>query len=903
MVGENNIDIQVMTYGVAVHGDTDSGWKTTGFTPGLDEATSLKLETLTSVGEISEAWAGIFGHGFAYYGGMKDEDRAVFALFYRSPVKSARGRHFVPRIVLTMPFRDYVEELQCDPDILFELLIKYKNEKAPEICEIEPMTLDPFYDVLSLPARTLEKQLQPLTQAINAGTVKREFLIDFLTAVLRPQPHNTLIWGGEKPDSPLILSTIFLLPPILRRFITFCTSVESPRVGDFRIKIIKDPVSPGDNSFAVMKENMFTVSKSRISFSTQLPEIIVDEFMSPNSAGIMNLKEMHRFIQSKFEVEPGTDFMEILRKIEVLTALYLLRKQVISTSQPHEVYKRLLEYASNLKTLREAKIQVEESDFIAQQFERGVLEIKREDQVDDVLEITEVLQQLVRLLPDLEKAEIQRLSDALFAKGSKFSLTIFLSLLEAFYIIPSLKETIASELFNKLKLKYDPNWEESFQLLTMVQDDAQCKQLKEKNKKLYNQLKKQPGIDYFIDLLSLLSPSKKLNKNLVTAACKKIEKVGDEDKDKIHKITYFGLQRLGEFEPGVNHFPLLLIAARSYAFTSSLGTEAQLEFQTQFKQQFSQVCNLEIGQQKKKLPQKIINKIGAVDHPFANQLEAIMRQSDFSRNLAACSHLLLPKGGAAPFADKEDISRLLRQFDDDKSFKHQRYLSTAAVQLIIGRKTPPPSTLYAGYLDYLENKKTMDDTDIQNVTAILTSDPSPMATPRNLLDTLNLAFSSRSEQSLSRFIRFLLSVAKKYARDYRYISTIDTPFSMSVNENWKPSKCEELREIYQAVYDGFGKSVGNRILWLGIQRLPETERMKYLITVLTEFFDEFSITGREDLEYFKDLLNYIENGNPETLSMLMEINAELLELKEGKDAIENSIDNIKALLKKLKKFR
>lgn len=907
MQTENNINVQLVTYGVAVHGDTDSGWKITGFTPGLGPEKSLKLATFTSVGEISETWARVFEHGFGYFGRLPEEDRAIFALFYRSQVKSARGRHFVPRIVLSIPYSDYVDKLNSDPEILFQYLVKYKEEKAPVQCDREPMELKPFYHISPSP-RTPGEQLHPLNRAIDSGAVTREFLVDFLTAILRPEHHCTLVWGGEKPDVQLVLSMIFLLPPTLRQFITFCTSVENPRVGNFRIKIIKEPVAPENNTFVVMKDNRFTIRKSPISFETQIPEILVEELISPGKTGtdVFALSEIQQFIESKLEADPviSMNFKRILKNGGLLAELYFLRKQVKISCHPGGILTHLLKYFSKLETLREEKVLEnqhsleEERQFVVNQFARVVQEIKNETQMETV---KAELQKLAKKLPGLKEPE--KLSETLFTKGEELPLKAFLPILKACYSIPALKETIDLELFKQLKLKHTPGWKESFKLVTMIRNASQCYDLKTKNKKLYDRLKKQPGIDYFIDLLLLSFPSQKLDENLFNGACKKVEQIGKEHKDKIFVILLFVFKRLKQFDPGLYHFYFLSAAAYSYKFINKIFIFAkqEQEFKKQFSLRLYQVCNLKLDQDGEEHLKKICDTISEVDPSFAERLEIIGKQAIFSRHLEECNHLL--GGRDRPiFREKGDLYRFLRQLDKNKVSRFHPYLSTAGLHLIIGNNRPPAPTLYADYLDYLKQKEEFDDIDMQNIIGILIDKPSPIDYT-HLLETLTLAFSRRSEQSLSlaRFVSFLLNLAKDYEKgEGQNLVKIENTFITTVKDKWKPNTCDEVREIYQAVNRGLGKSLGDRILWSGFSKLSNKERMKYFTRVLNEYFNEFSLISRDDWAYLKELLEWIDS---EDIWNLMYIQDELNKIKEEKDTIENNMEKIKTLLKKLKKIK
>lgn len=907
MQNENNMNADLITFGVAVHGDTDSGWKVTGFTSGLDPEKSLKLATFTSVGEISETWARVFEHGFGYFGRQPEEDRAVFALFYRSQAKSARGRHFVPRIVLSIPYSDYVDKLHSDPEILFQCLVKYKNEKAPVQCDKEPLELEPFYHIPPS-SRTLEEQLLPLNKAIESGIVTPEFLIDFLTAVLRPEPHFTLVWGGENPDAQLVLSMIFLLPPTLRQFITFCTSVENPRVGNFRIKIIKEPVSPGNNTFAVMKDKSFTIRKSPLPFDTPIPKTLVEELISPGKTGtdVSALAEIHRFFEAALAAEPGTivNFKHSLTNTGILAELYLLKKQVKTSTQPDIILTQLQQYCIKLQTLQEEQVLENqqaleaERQFLVNQFARVVREIKSEAQIEAV---KDELQKLAKKLPALKEKEPGKLSQTLFKKGEELPLKAFLPILKAFYSIPALKEAIDLELFKQLKLEHDPGWEEAFELVTMIRNAAQCNDLKTVNKKLYQQLKQQPGIDYFIDLLLLSFPSQKLDSHLFKGVCKKVEQIGMEHKGNIFIILLFVFKRLEQFEPGLHHLYFLLAAAHSYKFINKIPIFAkrEQEFQEQFKQRLYQVCNLELDQEGEEQLKEIYDTISEFDPPFAKQLMVIGKQAIFSRRLEECNHLL--KGEDRPlFKEEGDLYRFLQQLDKNKVSRYHRYLSTAGLHLIIGNNRPPGPILYADYLDYIKQKEELDDIDIQNIIGILFNNDSPIDYT-HLLETLTLAFSRRPEYSPARFVSFLLNLAKNYERgEGQDIIKIENTFIRTVKDNWKPNTCDEVRETYQAVNRGLGKSLGDRILRIGFSRLSRNERIKYFTRILIEFFNEISRISLDDWASLRELLEWIDTDDS---WKLMYVNDELIKIKEEKDTIENSMEQIKALLKKLKKIK
>jgi hypothetical protein len=907
-----NIDTQLITYGVAVHGETDSGWKITGLSPGMDPQESLKLINITSVGEISETWAKEFENGFGYFGRMAEGDRAIFALYYRSKIKSARGRHFVPRIVLSIPYRDYVEKLKCDHSVLFDLLAKYKEEKAPVECSGTPGTLPPLNEIQAEPEKTIKEQMQPLIEAVKNGMLNRELLINFVTALLYPEPHATLVWSGEKPDTPLILSTLFLLPVNLRQFVTFCTSVENPNVGNPRLKIIRKPASLENNTFLHMTENRFILKKSpKPALITELPALIVDDFMQQIEANTNGIEEMQLFVDEKIQQEtPGlmeVNYKKRLIKNEVLAKLFHLRKEMKLPAPPDKPNKmlKLLKYRSQLETIRieylfdNTQILEQELRFVVEQFEIGILEIENEKQFKY---IHDELTLLAHALPALSEEEQDALTNSLYATAEKVSLKTFFELYNILATIPALKKNIDANFFAKLNPKKIHGWQETFQLLTMVEEYEQFSALKN-NEELYNQLPKPPIFNFFMTLLILFFHAKSKNDNSLKTLYGNLRSLQEDDKEKLFKVMTFGFKRLEKIDAGEYNYPFLMVAAHSFLYIKETTTdEQQKEYSRRFIQCFNQLCTSAPTPKLDEQIKNIIDKAQATAPSIASQLKRSNRQADFSHHLAECYKQL--STDASPFKEQGDTRRFLQQLDENKVSKYNLHLSTAALQVIMGQKALPAATVYRDYLAYLHRKKKMDDTDIINIKVILNNDPSPMSYPDLLLSTLKFAFFHRSERMLSQFVSFLFDMAKIYAKGkMTYIGNIEREFLKAIRENWRPSTAEEVIDIYRAVRDGLGKSFEDSILRIGLNSLPEDERMKCLSTSLNEIFNNLSLLIQDDRQNFERLISYIENANPATHSTLQYIYGDLTEISNNKDTIEKSIDKIKTLFKKLKKIK
>jgi hypothetical protein len=898
-----------MTYGVAVHGETDSGWRVTGFSKGLPPHIVPELESLTSVGEISETWAADFENGLAYFGRFEEDDRAIFALFYRSRVESARGRYFVPRIVLSIPYQDYIDKLKCDPFTLFELLIRYKEEKAPVICEKEPVVLQDFYDILPIPARSLDQQLLPLSEALDRHLFDHEYVSGFLTSVLRPEPHMTLVWRGNNPDPNLTLAMISLLPAHLRRFITFCTSVENPRVGNLRVKIIKNPVDPGDNSFVMMKENSFKVNQSPLPFETSLPAILVDLLDEHTTTGTAALADMHRFIDSTFETDgwQQSDFNETLEKTETLAQLYLMKKQVIESMQTDVKLYGLLQYHSQLQILEEENILKTQQTldevrrFTVDQFELAVMEIETGVQLKMA---ADALRLLAQALPQLHEDDRRRFSGTLLDKGNQLPLGSLLWLAKIFNTIPSLNDIIALELAEKLTLHHISGWEESFQLISWLAQEDRLQTLKNRNKNLFSLLKELPVIDFVFDLLLLLSPSRKLNVYSMNGLRLKLQNVDDEYVDKLYTILRTGFLLSGDQDKtGAHTAAFLWIAAHSYTRMFSIGVDTLQDFRETFTQHFRRVIRFNLDSSWNKKTMEIPGIVNTGDPDFAARLEVIINQENFRRLLLGCGKKLKEDSGTAPFIERQDVQQFFILMDENRSSIDYPSLSTAAIHMILDANTLSTATVYGGYLDYLKRKRTLNKSDIRNMKAILISDPTPLRHPRYLLDSLILGFNGCSGQPLVLLVVFLLDVAKEFAADsQRYTGSIDFSLRETVKERWRPSSVQEVREIYSAVYHCLGKSIAGWFLWHGAEQLPEVEKMKLLADAVNELFDEFSMLNRKESQYYNDLLNYIGSDSPSTHPVLIGIGEVLIDIRSKKDDYEKYLDRIKNLLKQIKKY-
>jgi hypothetical protein len=359
----HNISARWLTYGIVVQDNEDSGWKITGKSPGLLDEKCYRLEAFTSAGQASETWAQIFENGYGYFGKLEDE--AVFAHFYRSDVKSARGRYFVPRSILLLPIQEYINRLQCNPLIVFAELSKHKGTSTGNITEVTQLA------PLQIPVPPGEHEITPVSAALE--NIPGKLLIDTLCCLLQPEPLETIIWSGEKPETEILFSLLFLLPLTLRKFVTFCTCVENPENPGPRVKIVKDlPTNFKNNSLIIIKDKKIELRWKRTHWETPLPGILVNAFKQGG-----NLNTLHHLIDS----EPGllyeTNFEAALRQTERLSQRLNQKSRIEAATDPKTKYRELIAFGTGLKNIEE------EREFIVAQMEKSLPGFKTAESPDN----------------------------------------------------------------------------------------------------------------------------------------------------------------------------------------------------------------------------------------------------------------------------------------------------------------------------------------------------------------------------------------------------------------------------------------------------------------------------------------------------------------------------------------
>lgn len=834
---DNNIPARWMTHGIIVQGSEDSGWKITGKSTGFLEEKCYQLVQFTSAGQVSENWAEIFQDGYGYFG-IKEND-AVFAHFYRSDVPSARGRYFVPRSILLIPYTQYIHELQCDPVIVFEELKKHKPTSAGPIDKV--IQLAP----IQIPPKTGPEIPFQLAQLKN---IDEKPLIDFLTCILQPQSPGTIIWGGEKPDSEFLFSLLLLLPRTLRQLITFCTCVESPLDVGVRVKIVKDlALYHEDSSLIIIKDKKIDIREKRIHRQTLLPEILVKEFKKEIEA----LNKLHREIDTKTALLQETDLEKALKLTERMIDHIGLKRQIDAIPDAQTKYQALIDGVTGFKT------DPQDREFMLEQIQKGMREIKPNERAAIQKQLAQLLQELDPIRP----AEVEGLTK-IFRQSIEIASTPGqLPLLKLYISIPVLKEAITSVLFEKLTLEKTPGWEQAFEILALIQNKTQLDQL-EKNAPLLTQLKQHKEAELFFVLLELIVTGKEPPWELLESYDDKIQ--GHRISDILnHGFNYF--ENFKEERQRLLFF--LMMAACMYRYIQELPQKQQKElFETSFTNAFSRAIFFKAGEKAGNIIDGIHRKIESINPGFAKRLEAVLNRRKLIEHMAGLTKVM-NREGVLSFAGSEDAAVFFRLLDSrDHQAEQSLNLVSLFFEIALHFRVIPAAILLPAYIKYLQEKQHPTGEDVQILMAALTKDPSPLEKSSFFRKVYKMVLTRTQGESLTRNLHILFILAKKFIREnpQGIQNEIDRDVVKKMEENWQPQGIEEVREIYQAVSSCFDIIVVQRILGIGLSRCIKSESGKQKVLDLVKDVRLLAAMAGSD-DPFEMLLNNIKdsiNQNP-----------------------------------------
>lgn len=838
---DNNILARWMTYGIVVRDNEDSGWQITGRSPGLLDERCYQLEAFTSAGQVSENWANIFGNGYGYFGEFKND--AVFAHFYRSDIKSARGRYFVPRSILLIPYKEYIDKLHCDPITVFKELKKHKPgsyRDISEAIELAPIKIPVPETRIEFPLTALEKI--PGTQ-----------LMDFLSCVLQPEPLDTIIWGGEQPDVELLFSLLFLLPRTLRKFITFCTCVESLHITKTRVKIVRD-LSPGsgNSSLIIIKDKTIDVREKRIHKHTLLPDKLVRTFRQ----GIGALNRLHQHIDSQIELLHEANFETALERTETLCHKLTRQIQIDAIPDPGTKYRELVSFGLQSKKIGQ------EREFIVNQIENGIKGFKTGESTG----IQDQLVQLLKMLDPIRPPELEgfakRFWEAAEEAAGTGQISGLLPLLKLYISIPLLKEAIMSNFFEKLALVKISRWDEAFEILSLIQTESQLDQLN-KNAELLTQLKQHKEAELFLVLLDLIFMGKEPSWEF-------LESIADEiDADTFFDIFKYGLkcfENLKEENPNLLFF--LLAVACMYPNIPGLPQKQPWVFENLFIKAFSRAIFSQNRHKAGDMIKQILEKIGPFNQVFKARLNAVFKRRTLIDNITNLANVLSEEN-ILSFAKNEDAKEFFQLLDSlNRKTAQPLNLVSIFFNLTLYYNTVPSSLLLQGYVNYLQEKQKPGEVEIQILMAALTKDPSPLENPDFFLDIFSLVFKRCKGELLIKCVHLLLMSAKKFIRknDW-YLKEISLHVEKILAENWHPQGINEVREIYQAVSSCFDIVMIHTVLEFGLSRClkDDTGKKAWVLGLVKRVKNFLVFAGNDDP--FELILNNIKDVNNQYVSI------------------------------------
>ncbi len=879
---KNNISARWMTYGIAVRGSEASGWKITGKSKELLTEECFKLVKDTSGGQASESWAKVFEDGYGYFGERNNE--AVFAHFYRSLEISDRGRYFVPRTILLIPFQEYVDKLHCNHRIVFEELKKRKG--------ISPVNLGDEPDILeSMEIPVPESAYQPPLELLQLEKIDGGFLIDFLTCILQPGTSDIIIWGEMKPDTELFFLLLLLLPKTLRKFITFCTCVEDPKNANTRIKIVKNlPDNFENSSLIIMKDNEMAVRKKTVQLETAVPGIFVNAFRK----NIDSLTSLHHLIDIEIGSENALNFEAALEQTGSFLHDHNQKEQINGEANIEEKYKKLTTHYPQLR------IPEADRDYVLAQVKKGLSEISGEK----IREVQQELGDLLQKLGPLNPIEIESLIKIFWELTGKSHLGEFLPLLKTYLSIIQLKEAVMPQLFEKLKLKTTPEWNEVLEVLSLIQNKFQYLQLNE-NKELLNQLENHKEAGLFFLLLDLIFVREEPSEEFFDSIADKIAQLKEVDVYRILDVLFYGFEYFEKVKKEkLKLLFFLLLAAYTYPYISELPQKEKEKFETLFIKSFSHAIFLENREKADAAIDRLLEKIESVNEEFGKRLAAILNRRTLVDYLGSVTNLLdneeiLPIGGI------NEVAELFRSLENFNSKTGQpSNLVPTFFDLAFHFNAIPSDILFSGYISYLQEKQNLQEKDFQILIGALTKNSSPLKSPDFLPVILLFVIERCNGARLIKYVQILLILAKLFFEENnKDRSVIGHRFVEMLQDHWKPSGINEIREIYKSVSSCFDKTTAEKVLMTGLSKCFKEEKASYLVQVLREIFDEFAIVSTEQENPYKMILNNIDITKSKDDSFAMSIQNYLEEINERQEDYEDAIDKIEELLKKIKKVK
>ncbi|UCH92323.1 MAG: hypothetical protein JSV88_18780, partial [Candidatus Aminicenantes bacterium] len=837
------------------------------------EEKCYQLEAFTSPGQIPETWAKIFENGYGYFGSMDNE--AVFAHFYRSDVQSARGRYFVPRSILLIPFPGYINDLHCDPTIVFQELKKHKpgsTGQIDKVVELAPIKIPPKRE----PAFPFQ-----LTESEN---IDEKPLIDFLSCLLQPKPSETIIWGGEKPDIELLFSLLFLLPRTLRKFITFCTCVESPQGVRARVKIVKDlTLDYKDSSLIIIKDKKIDIREKRIHRQTFLPALFVKRFKQ----GIDSLNKLHQTIDTKTALLYETDFEKALQLTEKLIHHINRKMQIDAIPDTKTKYKELISIGSEFKN------DEQDRKFMLEQIEKGMRGIKPNEST----EIQNQLAQLFQMLSPIHPTEIEGITKRFREAAGTCQISELLPLLKVYISIPLLNEAIMSTLFEKLTFVKITGWEQAFEILSLIQNKSQLHQLN-KNAILLTQLKQHKEAELFLVLLDLIFLEKEPSWEFLESIADKI------NGHRIIDILNYGFKYFENMkEESLKLLFFLLIAASMYPYIPVLPQKQQGEevFETLFIKVFSRAIFSTASEKADNIIDGILTKIGSLNQAFAARLAAVLDRRTLVGYMANLTKVMNQKD-IFSFAGSEDAAAFF-QLLDNLDHKAAQPLNPASLffNIALQFNAIPSSILFPGYINYLQKKQNPEEDDMQILMAALTKDCSPLESPDFFREVFSMIFTRYEGESLSKYVQVLFTSAKEFIRENnRYIPDIEYHVVRMLEENWHPQGINEIREIYQAISSCFDIVTVHKVLEFGLSRCFKSDTEKKAVSNLVKMVKDLAVIGGKE-EPFEMILNNINIKESNNQYVSIRTGDFLAGIRRKYEGYKSMIGIIDALQKRKKK--
>lgn len=900
MVQSNKIKAELFNWGIAVDDNHDSGWKITKKSENLSTEDCKELRLKTRSGEISLNWMEKIKNGYGYFGRWKDQ--AVFAHYYISPVESDRGSYFIPKDVMTIPYKSYIEKFKCDNLMILESFPPPQNQISNRTDDEPEEIRESLF--LQIKSRSLKDQLE----RVKNRSLPDDILIKLLSSYLLPSNFCTVLLWPES-DAELLISMLSLLPPSLRQFMTFCTCVSRPSQAETKIRVIEEPLGLDRLENYTLLDIRADSIKFRKEYETGTEKSI--------ARALIQL-----FTEKPEELEPFHDEIESMVKNRQIDTsdynkvIYLVQEICISWNT-HHMFNRLPGFNAKIKKLREF---LDEDKTSRKEVIPIFIDTLKQAHHHEVINNLDIINILLNETKPLEPEEHNLFKDYLSNSFRKIDLNKDTPILDVFWSHEDLKKYIIEILFdNRTRFVGNPDWDtwEAFfykfenpniLLQFIKKDDIQEKLIQSEEGKIFLLIQ---DVIIWADEKQDLDDLEKSEKRILSM----------DDKSHLIRLFILCFRFLPpHFNNKENALGFLYLASVIYSLRWGEEKENRIEiFKRKFVELYSGLYFLrsinEVDKTIYQLNDRIVKKINQCDPTLGREIEDIIDVSKILDSFRQVDQLLkdiiesslFEKNGIKPFIQMFRSIHQIARNDNEKETLLPRILD-----YILMKEVVAPVKFFTAFLEYYELKNG-GETNLKVLFSALKSNPTPLEDIDFFKRVLQVLLKQKDSNVRIQLVNLLLYLLKgvfirKALEEVNFFSVFRDIFRV----NWKPESAEELKSVYESVRYCFGLLHAMTFLEIMFDKITADEKTLFNLSDLYQKLKELGFIFKqkswalgknpERYQQLLDFLDFFENiDNFESLRFdKRKLDRKMDDIRVEIDAFSNTLGSIETILKKLK---